>query len=306
MNRFVVILISVFWAVSVSAQQIPVSTIFVENPFAFNPAVAGSDNGFKVRLNSRMQWLGFGDGPVTNVLSAYGPTQVRNMGYGGSLMVDQTGPVSMIKGSGGYAINIFITSDIRASLGLNVGFIQYSADGSQFELFDDGDDPKAQKTKMSSFKPDAGAGIYIYHYDWFVGASAQQLFNNNIKFTNEGEDKKLNRLKTHFYGYGGYRITMMGKMKIEPSILARKVAALPMQLDINARVIYDQTFWGGISARNTFESFDDLSLIFGYIHERRYYVSIAYDFTFANIRKYTAGTIELVLGYNFDDVKHGR
>jgi len=301
------LLIIVTW--TVSAQQIPISTIFVENPFAFNPAVAGSDNGFKVRLNSRIQWMGFGDGPITNVISLYGPHAYMPMGYGANISVDKTGPISMIKGNGSFGYNIYINPDIRASFGLSLGFIQISADGTQLELYNP-NDPKALPVKMSSFKPDAGVGVYIYHYDWFLGVSAQQLFSftNNIEFkgTSGTVASKDNRLKTHYFVYGGYKQPMVNNIDVEGSGLVRLVPSLPIQLDINVRAIYEKQFWGGISARNTFESFDDLSLIFGYIHERRIHISIAYDFTFSDIRKHTAGTIELVLGYNFDEVRHGR
>ena len=121
---------------TVSAQQIPISTIFVENPFAFNPAVAGTSNGFKVRMYNRMQWVGFGDGPVTTQLSYFGPHQVRNIGYGGNLNYDKAGPVSVLKLNGAFAYNFAIDYDIRISLGLNLGLIQYRVDGTQFEVFD--------------------------------------------------------------------------------------------------------------------------------------------------------------------------
>ena len=316
MKRYLVLwLLMISW--SLLGQQIPVATIFVESPFAFNPAVAGSDNGFKIRLNSRMQWLGFGDGPFTNMVSLYGPHAVRNIGYGANLTVDQTGPISMLKGNGGFATNFFITSDIRTSLGLNLGFIQYKADGSQFDFpgapsLNGGSppavaDPAAPSVPMSSIMPDAGAGIYVYHFDWYVGISAQQLFNNNVKFSAETNDNKLNKIMPHFFLYAGHKFYLGSqKLVFEPTILSRIVPSLPMQLDICARIIYDRNFWGGISARNTFESFNDLSLIFGYIHERRIHVALSYDFTFAQIRNYSAGTIELVLGYNFDEVKRGR
>ena len=295
-----------FLSVAVWAQQIPASTIFVENPFAFNPAVAGSDNGFKLRTNHRLQWLGFGDGPFTNIVSGYGPHRLRPMGYGVNLTVDKTGPTSMLKANGGYAYNIFITSDVRASFGLNLGFIQYSVDGTQFQNMTQPGDSKAPETVMSSFNPDAGAGMYVYHHDWYLGLSAQQLFSNNVKFVKSGDKDPENRLKTHFYGYGGYKFYFDKKLVVEPAVLARVVTSLPMQFDINARVIYNTQIWGGISTRYTFESFNDLCLIFGYIHERRLSISIAYDFIFADIRKYTPGTIEIVLGYNFDDLKRGR
>jgi type IX secretion system PorP/SprF family membrane protein len=228
------------------------------------------------------------------------------MGYGANLTVDKTGPVSMLKANGSFGYNIRVTPDVRASFGLNLGFIQYRADGTQFDLPTPDPDPKAPPTMMANFKPDAGAGLYVYHFDWFFGASAQQLFSNRIRFTNEGEEVKSSNLKTHFYVHGGYKQRLVNRMELELAALARMVSSFPLQLDFNTRLIYDNQFWGGISARNTFESFNDLSLIFGYIHERRIYVSIAYDFTFANIRKYTAGTVELMIGYNFDEIKHGR
>ena len=292
----------------ISAQQIPVSSLFVENPFLFNPAVAGTDNGFKVRMNNRFQWMGFEDAPVTNQLSAYGPHRARNIGYGANISYDVTGPTSMFKMNGAFATNFAVDFDMRISLALNLGLIQFRADGTQFELFNpDLPSATAYSTVMSSFQPDAGVGVYVYHYDWYAGISAQQLFNNNLKLVKSGEDNKRNRLRTHFYGIAGYKFFTSDKhWNIEPTILARKVAALPLQLDITGRVIYREQFWGGLNFRNTFESFDDITLLLGYIHERRYSIGIAYDYSFAKIRSWTAGTIELVLGYNFDNIRQGR
>ena len=125
---------------NISAQQIPISTIFMENPFLFNPAVAGTDNGFKLRMNNRLQWMGFGDAPITNQLSAYGPHKRRNIGYGGNIAYDKTGPTSTFKMNGAFATNFAITFDIRASFGLNLGLLQYRADGTQFELEDEVED----------------------------------------------------------------------------------------------------------------------------------------------------------------------
>jgi len=293
---------------TVSAQQIPVSTIFIENPFAFNPAVAGSSNGFKLRMDNRMQWVGFGDAPVTTQLSYFGPHQVRNIGYGGNINYDKTGPTSVLKLNGAFAYNFAVDFDMRISLGMNLGAIQYRVDGTQFEPYDPTvPDPRAPEAVMANFRPDAGVGVYVYHHDWYGGISAQQLFNNNLKLTDEGEETKRNRLKTHFFALAGYKFAEVNqRWVIEPSILVRKVAAVAMQMDISGRVTYNQQFWGGLCIRNSFESFDDISIMVGYIHERRIHIALCYDYSLAKIRKFTAGTFELVLGYNFDEVKKGR
>ena len=305
MNRYLFLWLSVCFMLcwTTSAQQIPVSTIFVENPFAFNPAVCASGNAFQIRLNTRLQWLGFTDSPVTNHLSAFGPHKLRNIGYGANIVSDQTGPMNNLKLNGAFATNFAVTGDIRAAFGMNVGMIQLRADGTQFEFDDDEEDIRAPHAVMSSFQPDAGVGAFVYHVDWYLGVSAQQLFNNNVKFTAEGEDSKRNRLRSHLYGIAGYRFMDVNKhWIIEPSLLLRMVAGNPFQMDFCGRVIYREQFWGGLSARNTFSSFDDISLVMGYIHERKIRISLAYDFSFAKIRKFTNGTIELVFGYDFDPI----
>ena len=311
MKRYIIFWLSIgimMLGRTVPAQQIPVSTIFVENPFAFNPAVAGSSNGFKLRMDNRMQWVGFGDAPVTTQLSYYGPHQLRNIGYGGNINYDKTGLMSTLKLNGAFAYNFAVDFDMRISMGLNLGLLQFRVDGTQFEYYDPTvPDPYAPEAVMAKFRHDAGAGVYVYHHDWYAGISAQQLFNNNIKLTNEGEDSKRNRLKTHFYGLAGYKFSEVNqRWVIEPSILVRAVTALAMQMDVSGRVTYKQQFWGGLCTRNSFKSFDDLSIMFGYIHERRIHIAICYDYSFAKIRNFTAGTFELVLGYNFDEVKKGR
>ena len=285
---------------TVSAQQIPISSIFMENPFAFNPATAGTERGFQVRLNNRMQWLGFSDAPFTNHLSAFGPHKSRPIGYGANLVQDKTGPTSSLKMNGAFAYNFAMNFDIRVSLGLNLGMLQYRADGLLLEFVDDQFDPVVQNKVMSSLQPDAGAGVYLYQHDWYVGVSAQQLFNNNIKLTSYAEKSKRNRLRTHLYGYAGYKFQEVNKRWIiEPIVLVRQAAGI-LQMDLCGRVMFRQQFWAGLSARNTFESLDDINLIFGYIHEQRIQISLAYDFSFAQMRKHSIGSIELVFGYNFD------
>jgi type IX secretion system PorP/SprF family membrane protein len=290
------------------AQQITVSSLFIENPFLFNPSVAGTDDGFKVRMDNRFQWMGFVDAPITNMLSAYGPHKSRNIGYGGTIGYDSQGPSGKFSMNGSFATNFALgAGGTRISTGINFGFLQYRVDGSQL-ILDSPDDPNGQEdlyapdAMMSAFVPDAAAGLYLYHPKWYLGFSALQLFNNNIKFN--GQDSKRNKLKTHFYAIAGYRWSLGEQWMLEPAILVKKVAVVPTQLDITARLTFREQFWGGFNVRNTFESLDDLSFMVGYIHGKRLNIGIAYDYSMSRIKQYTNGTIELMIGYNFDTIRH--
>src|SRR5665811_2406556 len=77
------------------AQQDPLSTMFMTNPFALNPALAGTNNYFQVLSSNRFQWVGFTDAPITNSLSLYGPLEKYPMGWGASINYDVAGPVSI-------------------------------------------------------------------------------------------------------------------------------------------------------------------------------------------------------------------
>ncbi|MDR1865703.1 MAG: type IX secretion system membrane protein PorP/SprF [Bacteroidales bacterium] len=298
---------SLWFGWNVRAQQVPVSSLFVENRFLFNPSVAGTDEAFKVRMDNRFQWQGFIDAPITNLLSAYGPHKNSNIGYGGTIGYDSFGPSGKFTMNGAFAVNFALGGSVRLSTGVNFGFLQYRVDGSQLEL-DSPDDPNkmeddyAPATLMSAFLPDAAAGAYLYHPKWYAGVSALQLFNNNIKFN--GMNSGRNKLKTHFYGIAGARLPLGEQWTAEPAAMARILEATPLQLDITARIIFREQFWGGVNVRNTFQSFQDASVMLGYIHNGRINIGIAYDYTTSQINQYTTGTIELMIGYNFDAIRN--
>jgi type IX secretion system PorP/SprF family membrane protein len=268
--------------------------------------VAGTDNDFKARMNNRFQWLNFADAPITNQLSAYGPHKNLPIGYGGTVGYDAAGASSRFNLNGAFAFNFALSGNLRLSTGLNFGLIQYRVDGAQLRLDSPNDparqeDPYAPAGMMSALAPDAAAGLWLYTENLYIGFSALQLFNYNLKFN--GLDSKNNRHKIHYNATAGYRLHL-GNWMVEPALQVRQVEAVPTQFDLTARVMYLGKVWLGANARSTFEEFNDVSFMVGYIHNNRLNIGVAYDLTSSRIRPYTNGTVELMIGYNFDDVKN--
>jgi type IX secretion system PorP/SprF family membrane protein len=109
MKRIVsLICLSVVAGFSLLAQQDPLSTMFMTNPFVLNPAIAGTNKYFQVTSSNRFQWVGLSDAPITNSISVYGPMVKYPMGWGGTIYYDVCGPVSTgtIHGSYAYQYNI--------------------------------------------------------------------------------------------------------------------------------------------------------------------------------------------------------
>ena len=123
------------------------------------------------------------------------------------------------------------------------------------------------------------------------------LLNNKIQI---GEDPTgESKLKSHFYLNGGYKYYINRDWAIEPNFVLKKVWPAPFQLDINARVWYRNTMWGGLSYRTQ----EALSILLGYIWERKIYVGYSYDLLVNYLGAHNYGSHELMLGYRFNDIK---
>ncbi|MFP4620998.1 MAG: type IX secretion system membrane protein PorP/SprF [Bacteroidales bacterium] len=284
------------------AQQMPQYTQYTWNDYMINPAVAGTHNYLQVRAFSRMQWMGINGAPQTHSISVYGPTGDQPMGYGGYIYSDYTGPTSRLVFKGSYAYNIPINSNIRISGGISLGGIQYKVDGTQFntqaieEIW--GQDPVIDGTVRSTFIPDASAGFYMYSTYFFAGISAHQLIGNKLnKIT--PEQIGVNRLKQHFYLAGGYNFILNRDFTIQPSLLVREMFPSPPQAEITARAIYQRIAWAGLAYRTN----DAFAFMAGYNHENRWYFGISYDVTYSQLRQYSGGSIEVMFGLKFNDIK---
>jgi len=277
---------------ALKGQQSPMYTQYMFNKFVYNPAVAGIDPYFQIRSNHRFQWVGLTDPPLTNSLSYFGPHSTLPMGYGGYIYYDVTGPTSVAGLTGAYAYNVGITDNLRLSMGVNAGLMQYRVDGTQITIKDKTDIALDQAV-YSSFAIDANFGLYLYSDNYYAGFSTTQLINSKLKLYG------VNKLKTHYYLTGGYMFELNNDFKLEPSMIIKATAPFIFQLDFNVRVIYLDMIWLGLSYRTQ----DALSLLIGYTYNDRIHIGYSYDFTTTDLRKYNSGTHEIMIGYRFNDIK---
>lgn len=279
---------------SMRAQQIPLTTQFMTNPFALNPAIAGTHNYFQVISNNRFQWTGFTDAPITNSLSIFGPIVKYPMGWGANITYDVTGPVSLGSVHGSYAYNLNINEFMNLSMGLNVGILQYKIDFTKIEM--EFTDP-LMDSEENYYLPDANLGLYFYSSTYYAGLVVTHLLNNKIKI---GTDPTGNsKLTSHFYLTGGYKYYINRDWAIEPNLVLKKVMPAPFQLDVNARVWYRSMVWGGLSYRTQ----EAVSILLGYIWDRKIYIGYSYDLVLNPLGAHNYGSHELMLGYRFNDIK---
>ncbi len=307
MRKYIIILSLGLVAINghLFGQQDPQYTLYMLNPIVYNPALAGTANFYQIRLNSRFQWVGFKDAPNTNSVSVYGPHSRKDMGFGGSIVLDNTGPTSRTAINGVYGYNISVQKDLRVSFGLNLGLIQYKVDGTKIDTYgqlinNKYDDPSLLSTIYSYMLPDASTGVYVWNSQYYGGFSAMHLLN----FFSKDAQKNVtgvDMLATTYYLMGGMMKQINREWSIEPTLIARKVVPAPYQFEISAKAIYKYMLWGGLAFRTQ----DAFSIVIGYIQDKRYHFAYAFDLPLSDIRKYSAGSHEIVFGYNFDRIKKG-
>lgn len=292
MRKYYILLLSLITFCGIS-QQLPQYTQYMLNEMAINPAVAGKDEFADVRSNSRYQWIGITDAPRTYMLTLHGPIKDKNMGIGMNLYTDIVGPTRRTGLNFSYAYHMKMKDDMFLSLGLSAGILQWGIDGSKLYLRDSGDE-NLLSTYQTTYVPDFGAGIYFHKKDrFYVGLSLPQLYQAPIKLY-EGAGKN-SRIVNHFNFNAAYKFDLGDDFKIEPSFLVKYAIPAPPKLDVGARVIYQEQIWLGGAYRHN----DAFTALIGYFYKNYLMIGYSYDFTTTNIKKYSSGTHEIMLGIRF-------
>ena len=84
-------------------------------------------------------------------------------------------------------------------------------------------------------------------------------------------------------------------LSAEPSLLVKFVSPAPTQIDIGARIFYKNKIWIG----GTYRTRDAISAMVGVTFKDNLTFGYAYDITTTNLKNYSNGTHELMIGLRF-------
>ncbi len=275
-----------------NAQQLPHFSQYMQNDFVLNPAVAGSYDYSPILLTFRSQWTGFNDAPTTQTVSAHTPL-TQNMGVGGFLFNDKTGPISRMGLQLAYAYHLRVGAKSYLSFGLGAILYQHVLDKGLITL-DESDDNAMLGNKTRKFMADAVFGMKYTYEGFYFGFSAPQLVQSELKLS----DSNLNKLVRHYFVNTGYKINVTDVFAMEPSILFKAIATAPMQIDANLKFIYKDFLWLGTSFRN-----GDAAVVMLGVKKNSFQFGYSYDATLSNIRKYSSGSHEIVMGLLLSDLE---
>ncbi len=298
MKKISILLIAAccFFSVGTQAQQIHQLTQYMVNDFAFNPAVAGSQDKFVSKFGFRKQWAGIEGSPSTGLLSIHGNLSAkRAVGLGLILYGDATGPTRRngMQLAYSYQLPLSLEFENETFLGFGIAgaLTQYSLRFDELILQDDGD-PQIGTGNQSKLGGDAHLGIYLSNPKYWAGVSLNQLLAS--KFTFEGTVENIRNAR-HAYVTGGYNFTISEMFSLSPGAILKMVKGARPQAELNLRATIDKQYWLGLAYRTE----DAVSILVGIDLKQGFNFTYSYDITTSNLNQVSNGSHEITIGYNF-------
>jgi len=313
MKKLIIYIILLF-SISVFPQQIPIHTMYLDNNFLINPAVAGYNHCWDIRLQNLSQMSGFNTKPNTQVLTFHtrvervgkydhsGNLQRNNMikktgrvGLGGYIYNDSNGPFSRKGFSFTYAYHLIFDKikNQNLSFGLSMGINQYTftTETINQELLLDQAIINAQEPTIL---PEANFGVYYYSTKFFASFSATQLFQNAINFG--GSNTADYSYRTRVYLGGGYKYKINDIFDVSGSVFIKTYETKAIQLDINPKLFYKTNYWVGLSFRTANSIHYSVGVKYKMIN-----FSYAYIHSFGDVNQYINGSHSILIGIVLDE-----
>jgi type IX secretion system PorP/SprF family membrane protein len=244
MKQIVLLMLMVAGSFTVPAQQDPLYSQYLFNPFVINPAYAGFSKDVTGMASYRRQWAGFDGSPVTMNASGHIALVDNRMGLGFMLLQDKIGTNTTTEIMASYGYHVSLRNDMRLSFGLQGGMVNYRNDYS--DLIIDTNDPKFQGS-LSEFNPSIGAGFIVSSPKFYVSLSAPKLLEGKA-ISSDNTDIIL--YSRQFYGLGSFVIPLSHRLKAKPFALVRYTAGAPVNADLGCALNADDAYTLGLFTRN--------------------------------------------------------
>lgn len=296
-----IVLVFFFWGHHLMAQQDAQFTQYMYNGMYYNPAFAGKEGGFRFSALHRSQWQNYstssgqGGAPITQLITAQGNLEGKNIGYGLTVVNDQIGATGNLEINlqGSYHKKI---NRSTLSFGAYVGMFSSSLNFAELIVVNPEPNlPSAGEESRTNLN--FGAGLLFDRGNYYIGLSSRHLNEPVFDF---GDGSYENQLKNHSYLLLGYRFRPVGQLSIEPSFLLKSVSFNNFSYDVSVIATHQNKISGGLAFRGE----ESISLILGYslLKDNSLKLGYAFDLVISGVDAKTPTSHELMLRYTLQDM----
>jgi type IX secretion system PorP/SprF family membrane protein len=292
-NKFIrVLLISTLLtsiALYSKAQLNPFQAMYFQNPYQYNPAMAGMDHVLNLNLGYRQQWTGFTGAPKTSSFTAdYQP--VEKVGVGLNINDDQEGLIRDTRVMGSYAYHLPLSgNNDKLSFGLSLGVDDGRIDYSKVH----GDVTDIELAQYNQLKPyvDGDFGIAYTNDRLSVNAALPDLKSTFFK----SSDQRFDADRLMFITVASYKIDFDPDhdkgFSLEPLAAFRMVRGYNDIVDCGFNFIMNNY---GLSLQGIYHSSQSMDVGIN-LDQRTYLLSFNYNLETGPFTTYAYGTFEFGL-----------
>lgn len=296
MRRLLLIIVFAGMFVNYSLAQVDSHfSLFEYSQNVFNPGAAGSNNAMCVTSLHRQQWVGFGEGRPQTTLFSFDMPLAEILGVGLNINQDILGFQKDLNIGANIAYRMELDPGMLG-IGLGLGVINRAIDGNWITneslnggtIYEDAAIPHMES--KTAFDMNFGATLVGEVY--WVGVSATHLLKPTINF----EVDLPSYISRHYYLTGGYNYALPNpSFDLLASALVQSDGST-MEFQINAKMLYNKSFWGGVSYRYN----DAIVPMVGVHLINGLSFGYSYDIVTSKVGSYTSGSHELMVRYCFN------
>ena len=235
----------------------------------FNPAYVGVD-GSAINLNTRVQWLGIEDGPMTNYLIIHLPER-KNASLGFTVQNDRVFVENKSQVTLDYSYKLQLSNSSYLSLGLKAGGRFFNVDINNVpRIFSEANQSISEPG--SYFSPILGAGVSYISKKGFIGVAVPGLLNSTA--LNKNQDWELtSRDYTYLHLSGGIYLNLSDKFSVNPSLIYRSNPRQPDLINSIIEMDYNDRF----SLGSVYTNNNTLAFFFKLKSKKGFHIGYGYE-----------------------------
>jgi len=277
----------------VFGQQDKLITHFMYDKMSLNPGKTGVDGGICATTMYRNQWDRVNGAPNSAVLNVEADlSRFIPVNAGVSFYHDHIG----FNTQNNILLNVSYPLEIpyvgTLGFGLGIGIVNFGMNPEWVPPTTMND--ASLPSEFSGTNLDLNFGIYFKDEDnrFYAGLSSTHLSESAILGVSLESSQISYNTARHYYAMGGYTFKDIGDGDIEANALIR-TDLIKVSADINARYIWKNIAYGGLTYRNS----DALAVMLGYKPIRNLTIGYSYDVSINKLASVSRGSHEIMLRY---------
>jgi type IX secretion system PorP/SprF family membrane protein len=291
----------------VSAQQFPQYSLYMLNPYAYNPAYAGLDNTLVATGMYRQQWSNLEGAPATAHFNGHLPLFVISSGVGMKVENDIIGAHRTTSAVLSYNYQLALGRSTLLSAGFSAGYMQYSLDGTKLRAPDGVYEPAGfshndqflPEGKVNAGTPLFEAGLFLQMKKLQVGVSTLPAFSPALSISSDNDALEIEPVR-HYFFTAAYSFEAGDHLDVSPSAVA-KTDFVETQVEISTVLQWNENIFAGASFRGFGNTDKDAVVVLaGFRLNEKTTLAYSFDIPLSPLSAVNRGSHELMLRYSLN------